>query len=157
MTIRTVSAILYGEILRTGRFCYENAKNEKFGQPFYDDTHHWYGCSGCNERIDVSTHSWQNDCDNRCDVCGCARDVSHDYADRWEADRENHWLVCGNCGKLLDRSPHDWIDGVCGICLVSENLQESVESGDYLWIAVAAVALISTTVLVVILAKKKKQ
>ena len=134
-----------------------NHTHEKFGEPFYDDTHHWYACNGCNEQVDLSAHIWQNDCDHDCEACDYTRDINHDYDGRWEADRENHWLICGNCGELLDHSPHDWIDGVCGICRVSEDLQESVESGDYLWIAVAAVALISTTVLVVILEKKKKQ
>ena len=64
-----------------------------------DKTGHWYACAGCEEKKDYKKHSFTNDCDGLCEVCGYTRKVSHDIGEKWYADAKSHFQKCLKCGK----------------------------------------------------------
>lgn len=66
-----------------------------------------YGCSTCG-RIEyevipkLTTHTYDNDCDSDCNVCGHTREASHKFSTAWSKDGMNHWHVCAKCGTKTD-------------------------------------------------------
>ncbi len=43
---------------------------------------HWHECSGCGSKKDIANHTYDNDCDKTCNVCGYTRTVTHKYVDK---------------------------------------------------------------------------
>lgn len=70
-----------------------------------------YGCSTCG-RIEyeiipkLTTHTYDNDCDPDCNVCGFLRDAEHKYSTAWSKDGLNHWHACSKCGGKTDVGKH---------------------------------------------------
>jgi len=60
-------------------------------------------CSLCQANC---THSYDNNCDSECNICGTARSVSHRYKTDWSKDSTNHWHECSICGDRKDLKTH---------------------------------------------------
>lgn len=71
-----------------------------------DANGHSHACIGCGGFTGYQNHTYENDCDATCDVCGYARNVSHSYEGRWSSDEKGHWHQCGLCGQKLEVLPH---------------------------------------------------
>ncbi|MBQ3000126.1 MAG: leucine-rich repeat domain-containing protein [Oscillospiraceae bacterium] len=71
-----------------------------------DSTGHWHGCDGCEEKGESAAHSFENDCDADCTVCGYVRAVTHSYKTEWSSDGEKHWHECSICGDKKDENAH---------------------------------------------------
>ena len=72
-----------------------------------DATHHWHACTGCaTELLDKTEHSYDNDCDVDCNVCGKIRTVAHDYKTEQSSDESGHWKECAKCGNEIDKATH---------------------------------------------------
>ena len=85
-----------------------------------DETNHWHKCA-CGEKADSATHSYDNDADTTCNVCGYVRTVNpqhtHSYGD-WQKDETNHWRECA-CGEKADSAAHSYdndTDTTCNVC-----------------------------------------
>lgn len=65
----------------------------------YDETGHWYACSGCEEKKEFAAHKLANDCEAGCEVCGYKGAAVHSYDDTWGSDETGHWPICQVCGK----------------------------------------------------------
>ena len=46
------------------------------GERTYDENGHWFKCTGCNEKLDVGAHVYDNDTDTTCNTCGYVRTIS---------------------------------------------------------------------------------
>lgn len=63
-----------------------------------------YGCSACG-RIEyeilpkLTTHTYSNDCDPDCNVCGFTRDAAHTFSKVWTKKALGHWHACIKCGE----------------------------------------------------------
>lgn len=70
-----------------------------------------YGCSVCG-RIEykilpkLTTHTYDNDCDPECNVCGFTRDTAHKFSDNWSKSVYSHWHACTVCGEKKDQASH---------------------------------------------------
>lgn len=71
-----------------------------------DQMGHWYACSSCDDVKDYENHSYENDCDSTCDVCGYTRETEHIYQEQWASDTNGHWHECSICGNQLEMEPH---------------------------------------------------
>ncbi len=76
-----------------------------------DGTNHWHLCSvnGCNEQLDKAAHTYDNDADTTCNVCGYERPAhTHQASTEWLSDETNHWHLCtvDGCGEKLDTAAH---------------------------------------------------
>lgn len=101
--------------------CTHPRKHE--GGYLYDDTHHWYVCPDCGEKVDVLEH---NDKCYLADVCNdCGRtDVTfgftgHGYIDMetYSSDEYTHWNVCDDCGEKINVNYHTGtVGGDCTVC-----------------------------------------
>ena len=85
-----------------------------------DETNHWHECA-CGEKVDSAAHSYDNDADTTCNVCGYVRTVepphTHSYGD-WQKDGTNHWHECV-CGEKADSATHSYdndADTTCNDC-----------------------------------------
>lgn len=70
-----------------------------------------YTCTGCSATktgtIDkLTTHTYQNQCDASCDVCGQVRTINHNYQPTWSQDSAYHWHECTVCANKSDSSLH---------------------------------------------------
>ncbi len=70
-----------------------------------------YTCKDCGatkkETIAKSTtHTYDNDCDDRCNVCDEYRAPNHRYRDTWSNDSNTHWHGCSVCGHRKDEGAH---------------------------------------------------
>lgn len=84
-------------------------------------TRHWHTCTLCGTAVsDDANHSYDNPCDETCNVCGYTRNVIHEYNSKWSYDTVNHWHECTNCGTAIsDISKHVYTnscDATCNIC-----------------------------------------
>ena len=100
-----------------------------------DDTNHWHECTddGCPEKPesvkDKAAHTYTDDADTTCDVCGYERTVTppvheHTYSD-WTADGETgHYRVCtdeyctsADKGRVTETHLYDDdADMICNAC-----------------------------------------
>lgn len=70
-----------------------------------------YGCSACG-RIEYeiipkrTTHTYDNDCDPDCNVCGTTREAAHKFSTVWTRDALTHWHACTKCGEKSDVGKH---------------------------------------------------
>lgn len=70
-----------------------------------------YTCTLCGETKTeiadkLTTHTYDNDCDESCNVCGVKRTVEHSYSTKWSSDSKNHWHECTDCGRKTDSAAH---------------------------------------------------
>lgn len=82
-----------------------------------DSTYHWHKCIGCEDQIfDKSEHSYKNDCDTDCDVCGEVRSAEHSFSEV-KTDGQSHWNECV-CGEKTGVTAHTDVDedGKCDEC-----------------------------------------
>lgn len=87
-----------------------------------------YTCTDCGaSKIEtvakLSTHTYDNDCDGQCNVCGNTRAPSHKYRDTWSSDSSGHWHACTVCGYRKDETAHtpgpaatEWDSQTCTTC-----------------------------------------
>ena len=78
-------------------------------------------CLGCgkmfdgsgNEIYDVSIpktgHTYDNDCDASCNVCGAMRNVHHEWGTEYHSDADKHWTTCVKCGANGTANSHQFI------------------------------------------------
>ena len=95
----------------------------------YDETSHWNACSGCDDKIDLEKHSFdegvitgqaanggENEKTYTCKVCGYKKientDHQHKPSDEYSYDETNHWKTCSGCDEELDLAKHSFDDGV---------------------------------------------
>lgn len=70
-----------------------------------DANGHWYACSGCGEKKDYAAHSYDNNCDADCNICGFKRTPADHVFGAWaiideatETDdglRQRDCIICG--------------------------------------------------------------
>jgi len=70
-----------------------------------------YICTDCGgakaENIPVlNTHSYSNDCDAACNICGATRSTEHRYGSTWCMDETNHWYECSVCKNRDEMEAH---------------------------------------------------
>lgn len=68
-------------------------------------------CTVCGYNISVITeklkeHTYENECDPDCDVCGEKRNAKHEYGNSWSRDNTGHWHECVKCGEKTDFKKH---------------------------------------------------
>ena len=84
-----------------------------------DGSGHWFECSVCKNRKNVSNHVFSNNCDTDCNVCGYVRQITHDYDTAWKTDEEKHWHECKVCGSKNTVGSHAFdnnCDTDCNVC-----------------------------------------
>ncbi len=67
---------------------------------------HYYACTGCTEKKDLTSHVFDDPCDATCSVCGYERGVTHTYSVAWKTDGDKHWHECTNCKMKIDEGTH---------------------------------------------------
>ena len=59
-----------------------------------------FTCKVCGEtktdKVKKTAHSYDNNCDTDCNVCGATRTIEHAY--QWSCDTNYHWQECKACG-----------------------------------------------------------
>jgi len=70
-----------------------------------------YTCSGCNtvKYEDVAkktTHTYDNDCDDTCNVCEQKREAAHKFSEAWTKNGSGHWHACLVCGEKKEHLDH---------------------------------------------------
>ena len=92
----------------------------------YDETSHWKTCSGCDDKIDLEKHSFdegvittsstEDEKTYTCKVCGYKKientDHQHKPSDEYSYDETNHWKTCSGCDEKLDLAKHSFDYGV---------------------------------------------
>lgn len=78
-----------------------------------DNTGHWYACSGCTEKKDFAEHTFENNCDADCNICGYKRTPGDHVYGSWttvkdptattEGQRERACILCGS--KVTESIP----------------------------------------------------
>ena len=107
------------------------AHEHSYGDWEKDSDGHWQTCtqSGCNAQTEKVGHSYDDDADTTCNVCGYVRTVTppaheHRYGD-WSTDGTNHWHECTDAAcperseSIKDKAAHiydDDADTTCNIC-----------------------------------------
>ena len=71
-----------------------------------DENGHWYACAGCEEKGELAAHSFDNDCDPDCAICGYTREAGHSFGTEWLNDGENHWHACAGCEERESMEAH---------------------------------------------------
>ena len=74
----------------------------------YDSEYHWHDCVGNDgQEYSKAKHTYDNDCDTTCNVCGAIRTITHNYT-KLEKSETEHWYVCSVCGaeKPNSRTGH---------------------------------------------------
>lgn len=70
-----------------------------------------YTCTACGlkktEPIKkLTTHTYDNNCDVNCNICGATRTITHKYKTTWSKSKTEHWHVCSVCGEKKDVAAH---------------------------------------------------
>ena len=107
------------------------AHEHSYGDWEKDSDGHWQTCtqSGCNAQTEKVGHSYDDDTDTTCNICGYVRTVTqpaheHRYGD-WSKDGTNHWHECTDAAcpnqseSIKDKEAHvytDDADTTCNIC-----------------------------------------
>ena len=68
-------------------------------------------CSVCSqvryvEITKLTTHTYDNNCDDTCNVCESKREAGHKFADVWTKEKSGHWYACLNCGEKKEHFDH---------------------------------------------------
>lgn len=88
-----------------------------------DSVGHWHTCSGCKQEKDYASHSFDDDCDEDCNVCGYKREEFHSFDKTWKNSKKEHWNVCMLCDEETKHEKHipgpeatDEAPQVCSVC-----------------------------------------
>ena len=88
-----------------------------------DGYQHWRECNDCTEYVQLQEHSFENSCDDLCEVCGYTRNAGHTVSDKCEADATGHYFLCGVCNAHLEFAAHtpgpaatEFEDQTCTVC-----------------------------------------
>lgn len=122
-----------------------------------DETGHWFACSQCDTQKDFAAHTFDNNCDEQCNVCPFTRTITHDVSETWTSDRNKHWHACKSCEEIFDSQPHNWRRGVCKVCRAEDPSYEPVVLPPIVYILIGAVAGSAITVAAFVLVLKKKR
>lgn len=76
-----------------------------------DEGEKTYTCIICGgTKVDpvpkLTDHTYDNDCDTSCNICGIIRTVTHKYLNKWSKDKNSHWHECSECGHKKDEAKH---------------------------------------------------
>ncbi len=91
----------------------------------------------------LTDHTYDNDCDTSCNVCGIIRTVTHKYLDKWSKDKTNHWHECSECGHKKDEGKHkpgaaatETSAQVCTVCqyIIQPPIKHTVHKFGTKWI-----------------------
>jgi len=75
-------------------------------------------CMGCGKMVDskgnvlssvkipMTGHTYDNDCDRSCNVCGAMREAQHSWSTEYYSDSQQHWHECTKCGANGQMSDH---------------------------------------------------
>lgn len=67
-----------------------------------------YTCKVCGEtkteKVKKTAHTYDNNCDTDCNVCGATRKIEHSY--QWSCDENYHWQECRYCGLAQEKQAH---------------------------------------------------
>lgn len=81
----------------------------------YDSSEHWHQCTldGHTDVADKAEHTYDNDADTTCNVCGYERPAHDHAATDWSSDATYHWHDCtvSGCGEQFDKAEHVWDEG----------------------------------------------
>ena len=82
----------------------------------HDASEHWHQCTldGHTDVADKAAHTYDNDADTTCNVCGYVRAAhTHAASAEWSKDATNHWHECtvSGCNEQLDKAAHTWDEG----------------------------------------------
>lgn len=81
----------------------------------YDSSEHWHQCTldGHTDVADKAEHTYDNDADTTCNVCGYERPAHDHAATAWSSDATYHWHDCtvSGCGEQFDKAEHVWDEG----------------------------------------------
>lgn len=99
----------------------EISHTHDFGTDWESDAfNHWHKCSTCGAKTAEAAHSYGDDQDTTCNICGYVRDLSHThtYSNSWDCDTISHWHEC-SCGARSAEAAHVYdndLDTECNIC-----------------------------------------
>lgn len=91
-----------------------------------DEAGHWHACTGkkCSMEKDYAAHTFDDECDSDCNVCGYKRENAHTYDETWQTTKWEHWQVCTVCGEESEHEKHiagpEATDEAAQICTVCE-------------------------------------
>lgn len=98
-------------------------------------------CLGCGEVLIPGTtipangnHSYTDNCDAKCDVCGNDRIPPHSYKEEWTTDGDSHWHECSGCGEKKDVASHTGGTATCkdkAVCEVCNEAYGSVDASNH--------------------------
>ena len=100
----------------------ELSHTHDFGTDWGSDAfNHWHKCSTCGARDAEAAHSYGDDQDTTCNICGYVRDLSHThwYSNSWKCDTISHWHECISCGARSAEAAHVYdndLDAECNVC-----------------------------------------
>lgn len=81
----------------------------------HDASEHWHQCTqdGHTDVADKAAHTYDNDADTTCNVCGYERPAHDHAATAWSSDATYHWHDCtvSGCGEQFDKAAHIWDEG----------------------------------------------
>ena len=81
----------------------------------HDASEHWHQCTldGHTDVADKAAHTYDNDADTTCNVCGYERPAHDHAATAWSSDATYHWHDCtvSGCNEQLDKAAHTWDEG----------------------------------------------
>ncbi len=63
-----------------------------------------------------TAHTYYDDCDTTCNVCGAVRTVTHSYGTTWLAAEDGHYHKCSNCNGESTHEAHTSVKGKCSVC-----------------------------------------
>ena len=99
----------------------ELSHTHDFGTDWESDAFsHWHKCSTCGAKDAEAAHSYGDDQDKDCNICGYVRELSHThwYSNSWESDTFSHWHEC-SCGARSAEAAHVYdndLDTECNVC-----------------------------------------
>ncbi len=98
-----------------------------------NSTQHWHEC-GCGNKIDLNNHTFDNNCDTDCNVCGYTRTTNHNWDTTWSSNSNGHWKECSECGAKKDEGNHTGGNATCkdkAICVTCGNAYGNYASHSY--------------------------
>lgn len=88
-----------------------------------NESGHWKEC-GCGNKVEFAVHSYDNDCDTTCNICGYTRSITHNYSKTYSSDATQHWHECSVCREKTDIGSHAGGTATClkkAVCSVCGN------------------------------------
>ncbi|MBE6708019.1 MAG: hypothetical protein E7578_02100 [Ruminococcaceae bacterium] len=83
-----------------------------------DESFHVNICDLCGYSFE-SVHTYDFDCDAKCNDCGHTREVTHIPCDSYEFSETEHWINCVVCGETIECHSHEYDgddDPSCDVC-----------------------------------------